>query len=429
MGNITFLGVEGSGKTVLTMALVNAFKAHEHEGWFLRPETLSAFRFIEQVPTELKEGTLPHQTTALRHLAWSVVKDGEHQQTLDVLDYPGEIYRLAFIDAKDSADSVNFLEQSIAHKEDVDSLLKHLFESDHVFVLFNLSDARDLATNSRNLDAVWVTNACLDYLHRLPHKPCVTLLLTQIDRYVDLEQHEFDPKIYFNHHLSLLAHNFPNLDVRAVAALGSAESTYGINTVLVRCLVNVPVVQDAINHVKECRRDLEYRFGLNVKDEAFCSQVVNAVENLSCDALHWKQKLPWFINVKDLINSTGMLSAEACQECKTIVDKYRAVLQACDGNTIDYSYLASLMCEMEAKSEEASLLVQKMYSQFHVAELKACRATLITALKTRQADLVVQQVIQQAAKIEKCKCYASRSFLIVSVIILLATCIVVFVCA
>ena len=47
MGNITFFGVEGSGKTVLTMALVNLFKAHEAEGWFLRPETRSACRFVE----------------------------------------------------------------------------------------------------------------------------------------------------------------------------------------------------------------------------------------------------------------------------------------------------------------------------------------------------------------------------------------------
>ena len=50
MGNITFLGVEGSGKTVLTMALVNLFKAHEAEGWFLRPETRLVFCFVEQVP-------------------------------------------------------------------------------------------------------------------------------------------------------------------------------------------------------------------------------------------------------------------------------------------------------------------------------------------------------------------------------------------
>lgn len=414
MGNITFLGVEGSGKTVLTMALVNAFKAHEHEGWFLRPETRGAFRFLEQDPSELKEGMLPHQTTALRQLAWSVVKDGEHQQTLDILDYPGEVYRLAFLNAEDENDPDEFRARVQAHQEEIKGFLGHLILSEHIFVLFNLSDAKDLGSNDKNLDAVWVTNACLDYLHRLPHKPRITLLLTQIDRYVDLEQCEFDPKVYVSHHLPLIAHNFPNLDVYAVAALGAADSTFGINSILVRCLFSTPVVQDAINHVKECRRNLEYVFDLSVEDEAFCSQVMSAVENLSFDAPHWKQKLPWFINVKDLINSTGMLSAEACQECKTIVDKYRAVLQECDGNTIDYSYLASLMCKMEAKSEEASLLVQKMYSQFHVAALKACRADL---------------VIQQAAKIEKCKYYASRSFLIVSVIILLATCIVVFVCA
>ena len=210
MGNITFWGVEGSGKTVLTMALVNAFKAHEHEGWFLRPETRGAFRFLEQVPSELKEGTLPHQTTALRQLAWSVVKDGEHQQTLDILDYPGEVYRLAFLNAEDENDPDEFRARVQAHQEEIKGLLGHLILSEHIFVLFNLSDAKDLGSNAKNLDAVWVTNACLDYLHRLPHKPRITLLLTQIDRCVDLEQYEFDPKVYVSHHLPLIAHNFPN---------------------------------------------------------------------------------------------------------------------------------------------------------------------------------------------------------------------------
>ena len=32
MKNVTFLGVEGSGKTVLTTALVNVFKEYEKEG-------------------------------------------------------------------------------------------------------------------------------------------------------------------------------------------------------------------------------------------------------------------------------------------------------------------------------------------------------------------------------------------------------------
>ena len=92
------------------------------------------------------------------------------------------------------------------------------------------------------------------YSTAYPHKPRVTLLLTQIDKYVDLEQYEFDPKVYVSHHLPLIAHNFPNLDVYAVAALGAADSTFGINSILVRCLFSTPFVQDAINHVKECRR-------------------------------------------------------------------------------------------------------------------------------------------------------------------------------
>ena len=62
MGNVAFLGVEGAGKTVLTMALLRCFKAHEGEGWFLRPENNGAFRFLNQLPDELGAGNLPHQT-------------------------------------------------------------------------------------------------------------------------------------------------------------------------------------------------------------------------------------------------------------------------------------------------------------------------------------------------------------------------------
>ena len=160
------------------------------------------------------------------------MKDGNEVRQLDVLDYPGEIYRLAFINATDSTDSVDFLERAKAHKEEIGSLLGHLLESDHVFVAFNLSDAQDLTTNSRNVDAVWVTNACLDLLHRLPQKPRITLLLTQIDKYANLEQ-AFDPKDYLAHHLSLIAHNFPKLDVWAVSALGAAGEVYSINSTVI----------------------------------------------------------------------------------------------------------------------------------------------------------------------------------------------------
>ena len=41
------------------------------------------------MPPVLEPGSLPHQTTELRHLAMSVVKDGEVQRVFDILDYLG----------------------------------------------------------------------------------------------------------------------------------------------------------------------------------------------------------------------------------------------------------------------------------------------------------------------------------------------------
>ncbi|MEG2725574.1 MAG: hypothetical protein RR982_06990, partial [Kiritimatiellia bacterium] len=146
MGNVTFLGVEGSLKTVLTMSLINAFKAHTDEGWRLRPETREAFRFLEQVPTALYDKVnIQHQTESLRHLEWSVLYQEEVQRTLDVLDYPGEVYRLAFLEAKDDPDPESFAKRVTAHKDEINALLEHLVNSDSIFVLFNLSDAQDLA--------------------------------------------------------------------------------------------------------------------------------------------------------------------------------------------------------------------------------------------------------------------------------------------
>lgn len=243
MGNITFLGVEGSGKTVLTMALVNLFKAHEAEGWFLRPETRSAFRFVEQVPPVLEPGSLPHQTTELRHLAMSVVKDGEVQRVFDILDYPGEIYRLAFLDGQDSEDPETFQARVAANQEEISSLLSHLIGSERIFVLFNLADAQDIAHNAKNLDAVWVTNACIDFLLRQPSHPEVTLLLTQFDLYGDLNDPAIDVRRVVRETLPLIANNFPNLDIQAVSALGPASGPFGLDTIVAPCMKAAPAVR------------------------------------------------------------------------------------------------------------------------------------------------------------------------------------------
>ena len=183
MGKVTFLGVEGSGKTVLAGALVHAFKKLKDKGWYLRPDSRESYRFLmEQVP-KLERGELPSQTSSLKKLEWTITLNGEDVRKLDVLDYPGEIYRLAFLDAEDDSNPEEFKEKVAAHKEEVDEFLGHLVDSDTFFVLFNLDDALDQEQNPKNLDAVWVTNACLRYLRRLSGHPRVHFLLTQADRF------------------------------------------------------------------------------------------------------------------------------------------------------------------------------------------------------------------------------------------------------
>ena len=305
MKNVAFLGVEGSGKTVLTLALVNAFKAHENEGWYLRPDSREAFRFLEQAPKAVSGDALPHQTTALKKLSWSVQLNGQTLRQLDVLDYPGEIYRLAFLDAKDDSEPATFEERVAANKEDVEALLGHLFESDHVFVLFNLADAEAVAKNATNLDAVWVTNACLAYLQKLPNKPSVTLLLTQIDRYADSRQTFSRPEDFVRERLPLIHRNFPDLDVLPISAIGSADSAFGVDNMLLRCLRECDVVESQLSGLRTASRDVASCLDKMRFTAPRCLPIdtlLRAVEK--CRTL--SAELPWFVALGQL-RSEGML--------------------------------------------------------------------------------------------------------------------------
>ena len=316
MGKVTFLGVEGSGKTVLTMALVNAFKAHEADGWFLRPETRGAFRFLAQVPENVSGASLPHQTTALRQLQWSVVYGNEVQRTLDILDYPGEVYRLAFLDAKDDPDPAGFRERVTANKEEIDALLGHLMDSDQIFVLFNLEDGQDLANNPANLDAVWVTNACLDYLHRLPSHPSITLLLTQIDKYVP-RVGTFDPQAFIRERLSslsLIAHNFPNLDVVAVSAIGTADTAFGVDNILLRCLIDAPMSASWMRDIKGSH-DTIMKAWEDYRRTGWQLCVAKLKAELARHArLVMPARAPWFCGMEALCGGGVAFSQEECAD-------------------------------------------------------------------------------------------------------------------
>lgn len=236
MSKTVFLGVEGSGKTSLTVALAQAFENHKKEGWYLKPLSRDSFRFLKTLP-DILDGNFPSQTADLRELRWQAEYEGNDLGEIAILDYPGEIYRLAFLDANDERDPEAFRQKVAANRPEINALLHAIKEANDVFVLFNLSDGMDLRGNPRNLDAVWVTNECLKLLKRLESKPRIRLIFTQADRYRDagLDLATFSPKS-----IDLIGHDHSDVPWSLVSVIDPSESEYGIDGI-VQLLITEPL--------------------------------------------------------------------------------------------------------------------------------------------------------------------------------------------
>ena len=226
MGKVVFLGVEGSGKTTLAMALAKAFARHADEGWYLRPEGRGAYNFATVAPNDFATDGFPAQTSSAREMTWTISRDGKDMGGIRILDYPGEIYRLAFLNAEDEADPDAFRARAAANAEELDVLNRAIEEAESLYVLFNLQDALDLRGDDSNRSAVWVTNECLKRLKALPSKPRVTLVFTQVDRYQTEDDflHSFTPA-----ELDLIGHDHPDVDWMMVSVLVPPDSEFGID--------------------------------------------------------------------------------------------------------------------------------------------------------------------------------------------------------
>ncbi len=226
MGKVVFLGVEGSGKTTLAMALTKAFARHADEGWYLRPEGRGAYNFATIAPGDFVTDGFPAQTSAAREMTWKISRDDVDKGDIQILDYPGEIYRLAFLAAEDEADPDAFRARAEANAEELNVLNRAIEEAESLYVLFNLQDALDLRGDDANRSAVWVTNECLKRLKALPAKPRVTLVFTQVDRYQTDDDflHSFTPA-----ELDLIGHDHPDVDWMMVSVLMPPDSEFGID--------------------------------------------------------------------------------------------------------------------------------------------------------------------------------------------------------
>ena len=232
MAKTLFLGVEGSGKTTLAMALTRAFARQEAAGWYLRPVDRGAYNFATIAPEDFARDGFPRQTANVREMSWRIEKDGTDQGALEILDYPGEVYRLAFLDADDEPDPVAFRERAQAHAQEIARLRTALGAATRVFVLFNLQDALDLRGSDANRGAVWVTNESLKAAKALPGKPQVTLVFTQVDRYQTADDflHRFTPR-----DLDLVGHDHPDVDWTMVSVVVPPGDEFGIDAFVRRC--------------------------------------------------------------------------------------------------------------------------------------------------------------------------------------------------
>lgn len=219
MSKVAIVGVEGSGKTVLMAALGEMYGQASHDSLYLMPENQAAFSFMTQIPHMMRvERQWPEATAieSMKHLKWTVRVGSEVLTELEMLDYPGELYRMAFGDRNE--------EEIAGAKEQIHEFLEHLVTADFLIVLLNLQDTMDVGANARNNETVWLTRGIFDYAQKLPNIKNRLLVFTQADRYRDLLESAGGAKAIQEQYLPMLSILHPDLECASISAVDSPES-------------------------------------------------------------------------------------------------------------------------------------------------------------------------------------------------------------
>ena len=218
MSKIAIVGVEGSGKTVLMAGLSECYQQISDNEPYLMPENQSAFMFMQRIPHKLRvEREWPEQTRidSLRMMKWTLRYGQEILEEIEILDYPGELYRIAFGEhTKEEADAV---------RAELDEFLEHITEADTLVVLLNLADLVDLHDNPRNAETVWVTRGIFDFAKKLPNLKHRMLAFTQADRYADVMERAGGAKELYAAKLPMMKTLYPDLKVFTVSAVDGID--------------------------------------------------------------------------------------------------------------------------------------------------------------------------------------------------------------
>lgn len=342
MGNIVFLGVEGSGKTSLTTAIVRYFQDHEEWGWSLRPENKEAFAFATRMTKRFAEGEMPAQTARSRRLEWSLCYNDEPQRTVNVLDYPGEIYRLAFLDPDDEPNPAALKAKQQAHASEIAELLGFLRNAEEIRVLFNIDDSKNLATSDENMDAVWVTIQSLRILSALEQKPKLTLLVTQADRLEAEGEDVSDGEAILKKHVPLICQRFKHIEKRLVSSLCPEDARYGLYSLVKDIAAGCGLYKTFLTHCQECRQ--------KIKDGVASQQ--------DCEKLRPSARA--FAWIKDL-EGAGLLATDVLTRYCEVAGKCQAIATECDSDKKRLVKLTELLNGLDDELERG--VVNKRISE------------------------------------------------------------------
>jgi len=218
MSKVAIVGVEGSGKTVLMGALCECYKQISDDAPYLMPENQAAFMFMERIPHKLRvEREWPEATnvSSLKSMRWTLRLGKEVLEEIEMLDYPGELYRIAFGEHKK--------EEVDAHREELDEFLEHVTGADTLIVLLNIADILDLGANARNAETVWITRGIFDFAMKVPNIKRTALVFTQADRFEATLKANGGAQGLYAKQLPMLKTLYPDLKVMAVSAVSGMD--------------------------------------------------------------------------------------------------------------------------------------------------------------------------------------------------------------
>jgi len=203
---------------VLMGALCECYRQGTADVPYLMPENQAAFMFMERIPHKLRvEREWPEATSvsSLRSMRWTLRLGTEVLEEIELLDYPGELYRIAFGErTKEEAD---------AHRTELNEFLEHVTGADTLIVLLNVKDTMNLGANPRNAETVWITRGILDFAKKVPGIKRTALMLTQADRYRAALDVDGGTEGFYAKRLPMMKTLYPDLNVIAVSAVSATD--------------------------------------------------------------------------------------------------------------------------------------------------------------------------------------------------------------